>query len=466
MIDSRGRLRSLLYEGLRGRRSPVLAGSDLDVPAASLWSGARLWVHRFRELGLAPGDRIVLALGASPGALMALIAAWWEGLTVCPRATAGDGSLAEVDGRLLLADEDLPHCLGAETAGNPREEAVVALRPAGPPTPGVALLVNPEAAGPMIALRDINVVAQIEAYTAVLGLDPTDVALNVSAWDSAWTWLVDLWPALLGGATVFIEDSEGRDPLSVFDCLAAHNITHLNMSAAQAEALFNAARSLSGELDLQAIAGVVGGAVIPDEILPALRASAFRVGYGLTACAGAATLGRPGEFFPGWIGRPLSCTTRCHAGELLISGPTVAAEYWSESSLQQLPTLEGDELHTGDRVQPSVDGFLWLGRTTDALMLSDGTQLDAPLFEHRLRPCCRGGRPVLVTPDGVRISLAVVGGIGPLDRALVAQVLGIHAGRLADVVRLDPSHPILMTKGQPDRVEVLARLRRCADQAA
>ena len=82
--DAHGTLRETLFDALRSRAEPLLVGEGFGIPAASLWTGARTWVNRFRAAGLRPGERVVLALPRSPAFIMAMVAAWWEGLTVCP----------------------------------------------------------------------------------------------------------------------------------------------------------------------------------------------------------------------------------------------------------------------------------------------------------------------------------------------------------------------------------------------
>ncbi len=106
--------RSQLYERLRGRAYPLLIDGERVTPSAALWAGARLWTGAFRQAGLQPGDRVVLALPPSAPFVQVLIAAIWEGVTVAladPPKTNEAASLllTELDARAQIALVPGPH---------------------------------------------------------------------------------------------------------------------------------------------------------------------------------------------------------------------------------------------------------------------------------------------------------------------------------------------------------------------
>jgi hypothetical protein len=80
-------LRNALYE----QAEPVFTCGTTTVPAASIWTGSRLWTNAFRANGLLPGDTIAVDLAAGPVMAQVLVAALWEDLVVVlvpPHSTA------------------------------------------------------------------------------------------------------------------------------------------------------------------------------------------------------------------------------------------------------------------------------------------------------------------------------------------------------------------------------------------
>ena len=218
-------LKGALYDAFSGRSLPVVATGDAVMPAASIWTGSRLWVRAFREAGLVPGHRLVLALPPSPGFVQVLIASLWEGLTLAPiPADAPVGSVMERVGAAAAVTTPSGATPGgwiADPAGAPVRRVPGVTRPSGDgeSSAGTALLLGAHAPGPPVRVSERDVAegaawavqsaSAVERDTAgrpasarpaVLAVGPR---VRVSRpWHDADVLLHELLPALLRGAEV------------------------------------------------------------------------------------------------------------------------------------------------------------------------------------------------------------------------------------------------------------------------
>jgi len=418
-----------LRAALRGQASPRLQTPRAVVPAASLWTGAALWDRRLASLGLASGDRVVVALPPGPAFLMALLGCWRRGAAACPLDLADplaqnpDAALDAFDARLHVAETDHPASLAPDPAGAPRASATVA-RDAGEPAPDLALILSTSGSGgppKRVALTWANVHAQLASHTPALAIAREEVVLSALPWRHAFGLLVDLLPALLSGATVTLESSGGRDPSSIIDAATRHGAARLSLVPLQLRRLLE---TPAGETVLANLnGGVVGGAPIRADLAGALAGARLRAGYGLTEASPGVCLGAPGEWREGWLGRPLACHTRVSEdGELLVRGPNVCAGRWSSRRLERQPRDRW--LATGDVVEQAGDGFVHLGRTDHRFKLENGRLIDAPAIERQVRAALPPGSEIVVTTEDHRRLLARVspGAAAALRRAWPADL--------------------------------------------
>ena len=105
--------RRLLFERFRDRPLPLLVSEYGTIPAASMWTGSRIWIGAFRELGLQAGDRVIVALPPSPAFLQVLIAGIWQELTLAfvPETAMVEDISQQVDARCTIALNKGPHTL-------------------------------------------------------------------------------------------------------------------------------------------------------------------------------------------------------------------------------------------------------------------------------------------------------------------------------------------------------------------
>jgi hypothetical protein len=67
---------------IRDQPYPIYKSGDTTIPAASVWTGSRLWSRSFLELGVESGTVVGFACSLSVGALHALIGAFTVGATI------------------------------------------------------------------------------------------------------------------------------------------------------------------------------------------------------------------------------------------------------------------------------------------------------------------------------------------------------------------------------------------------
>jgi acyl-CoA synthetase (AMP-forming)/AMP-acid ligase II len=356
-------LKSRLYSAFRVQPQPLLASGTFGIPAASIWANARNWVNLFRELGLVAGDRIVLALPRTPAHVMVTLAAWWQGLTVCTAESPDASVLDHFDARLMIGALDHPHAVGADNTESPFARHPYTLRDAGDRSMGIALIVptaanNPANARPSAAFSFANLIESFDRHRSPLAPAHGQDHLSIQPWHDAFGLLVDLWPALLGGATITVEPSAGTDPRSIIDHLSREPSTRLTLRPAQARSVLDLPQGLDL---LRRCEGLVGGGAVTPELSSALEGTRWTALYGQAELGYAAGASHPGRFTDGPRYRPLVKRYAIVDGELLVCGASLCAAIWTD----RLIALDADRWHA----------------TGDGFRLSEGLLT----FTHRLR---------------------------------------------------------------------------------
>lgn len=118
----------MIFERFHERALPVVALAGITIPAASLWTGSRAWVHKFRMKGVLPGDRIWVDVVPGAEVLQILIAAWWlECDVVLGSLLSGgsnvDSSLTEWGCSLAVAQVEHPQVVIPDGVRGPAEES-------------------------------------------------------------------------------------------------------------------------------------------------------------------------------------------------------------------------------------------------------------------------------------------------------------------------------------------------------
>ncbi|MEM6288772.1 MAG: aromatic amino acid lyase, partial [Bacteroidota bacterium] len=452
-----GRWRDALH-ALAHSTSPLFVFDDAATPAASIWTGARAYVRTFRDAGLVPGDRLLLALPPSAAFVQALVAGLWEGLTVVP-APAGASDRTEVsdllevvDARAAVLPEAGPHAWAPDDVGGPTGAPV--LRPTvHGPTPDARFLLRTSGtsgAPTWIALSDANVWAVVDAHREPLGLRGARV-LSVLPWHHAFGLILDLIPALLWADEIVRDPNHGRDAAALVALAEASETTHLSTVPLVVRRL--AATPGGPDLLGRLGGGIVGGAPITADVAQAMHGTALRVGYGQTEASPGIALGQAGHGAPNLLGRELGCTVRLDAdGVLAFRGPNAALGTWSAAS--GLARLDPDRwVRTLDHAERRGGDLYFRGRAGDAFKLDNGRFVRAGDVEARLRSDVPGVLDAaLSTPDGHALDLdLLVADDAALPEAAVRDTLGPHRYRLHTIRAHTRATWPTLPKGTVDR---------------
>jgi len=455
--------REIIYQRFRGLPAPLLCFSDCIIPAASIWSGTRVWLNCLRELGLQPGDRIACAVPAGPAFIMVLLASLWEGYTLAllPPGAVDEKTLSNLDARLLIADyadaglrpdgDNLP-------VPHPR---FATLRPVkSPPTPDIQLLARSSGTsgeGKWVALHTTSLFSVVRSHGPRLALTGARV-LSVLPWHHLFGLVIELLPALFAGSEIIRAEKGGRDPEEVIALGRTHEITHFYAVPLTITRLLSTPggsefiRSLKG--------GIVGGAPINHDLAKALSGTRLRVGYGQTEAGPGIGLGEPGVFFAGCLGQPLGCETRIAAdGVLEFRGPNSCLGIWEGGCIiRQIP---GAWQRTNDIVENTPAGLRFLGRIDDRFKLGNGRMVSPAAIECALRSQAPAGSEFWVfTRDGETVSVRHGGTQSSyeLTEEYLRQSLGALFPVLRDVQTRPQSYFSHTPKGELNRRSMWAAL--------
>lgn len=130
---------------------------------------------------------------------------------------------------------------------------------------------------------------------------------------------------------------------------------------------------------------ITGGSRFDLAVGESLHKLGFEIlqGYGLTECAGNATITRPGDNPVGSVGRPVGQTeirilppeAGATDGEILLRGPCVMAGYHGRPA-ESAAALDSGWLRTGDRGRLGPGGHLYItGRSKEVIVLSSGKNI-------------------------------------------------------------------------------------------
>lgn len=455
--------RHLLRQRLRERALPALVTGGVITPAASIWTGARLWCAAFRGKGLRPGDRLVLALPPSAAFVQVLIAALWDGLTIVPvRPTESvDDVLDQVAARGAVTTQQHPHAWMPDGPAGPLHEPEQLAFSSQPPTPDARFLLRTSGttgARRWVALSDLNVAAVLGSHLPHLGLTESRV-LSVLPWTHAFGLLLDLLPAILSGAEIIRDEAGGRDPERLLALYSTWEPTHLSAVPLTIRKLteLDAGTALLQQLQ----GGIVGGAPVAADLAEVLRTTRLRAGYGQTEAAPGIALGAPGDWHANYLGRAVGCRVWINEeGELAFKGRNACLGYWQHGHLNRLAP---DRWVTTGDLATSKDGDLFFrGRVDDAFKLSNGRHVRAGFWESQLIEQLPVLRDVMLYPvDGQHLAVALLlrRNTTPPDAALLRASLGSLGKKLTEVRVLRDDDWIRTPKGALARRAMLDVLR-------
>jgi acyl-CoA synthetase (AMP-forming)/AMP-acid ligase II len=457
--------KSLLFDRLCDRALPATIWKGNITPAASLWTGSRLWTQAFRSGGLEAGDRLVIALPSNTTFVQVLLAAIWQGCTVClvPSSEDVDAACEELDARAAVAEEPGPHVWTPEGYAGPRTTPDALRSVSAGRTPSVRFLMRTSGTTGLarwVALSDRNVLSVLRSHLPHFRLNDGRV-LSVLPWTHAFGLILDFFPALLAGAEIIRAPEGGRSPRKLLKLSEAWGSTHLSTVPLVIERLLACDGGEALLRNLQG--GIVGGAPVSGPMAEKLSETRLRAGYGQTEASPGIALGEPGHWEANYLGRPVGCSVDVAPdGELLFSGDNACVGFWEDGGLHRADPQR--TVRTGDLVRRDGDHLFFRGRKDDAFKLSNGrlvqasaceaeiknsfpTLHDALLFTHNGRDLTLAVCPSQDAPDADR----------PSDEALLS-ALGSLAARTDRVVSVSPDEWASTPKGAVDRSAMIETL--------
>jgi O-succinylbenzoic acid--CoA ligase len=315
-----------------------------------------------RELGVAPGDRVAIALPAGADFIVAVHSCLAAGATGVPVDLREPRDQWPLDAVAAIVDRPLD-CSGPAAEHRPMELDDVAL---------IVRTSGTESGTPKeIPLSLGNFVWSAIGSAVTLGLDPAE------------RWLCTLPLVHVGGLSILIRSwlygttavvHERFEARAAVAAIVDDGITLVSVVATTLARLLDAGLERPPALRC----ALAGGGPVPLALIERAAAAGVTVAqtYGLTeACSQVATQ-MPGEGGRANAGSPLFCTqvTIAPDGEILVSGPTVS------------PAL-GEILATGDLGELDDDGnLLVIGRKGETI-ISGGenvapAEVEAVLCEH------------------------------------------------------------------------------------
>ncbi len=480
----------------------------------TLWYAVERGASVLGDLGLGPGERVLLPLAPEPRWVAAFLAIAHADLVAVPIPATTPAPLARLAASFVSASawigdgrggqaapliSDLPCVTTSELFDRPARP--FAPRPVRPGATAVVVFTSGSTARPRaVALGHEGLRANLRSLMAVRHAGPGETVLSTLPPSHAYELVAGQLAPLAAGARVVY----GGPPLptrlvdgirraavtravlvpALFEALADDVLDGLrddglirgDCRAGEPAELAAALRRLNAEELARVRAAVrtrlgepfrtvtIGGAATSpswSDVLTLLGLE-LDLGYGLTEAGPVVTLGRAAECPPGSAGRPLpGVAVRIGpGGEVLVRSQAVMQGYFGDEAATA-EAFDGSWLRTGDRGWVDEAGHLFItGRIKDAMVTSAGETIypdeiepwyASPLFaEHAVVP-----RP---TPDGndslllVVVPAAAAGEAAAVERAAAALRAAAPARlRVAGVIR----------RAEPLPRTAVGKIRRC-----
>ncbi|MCB1191099.1 MAG: acyl--CoA ligase [Leptospiraceae bacterium] len=388
-----------IYLTLKDKPYPIFIFKNTIVPAASVWSGMRVWVDFFRSMGLNKGTRILLSLPPSPGFLYIFFASFWEGFslaiqTVPNKATYNtetEKSLIhdyeETDSHILISNMNFSfNFLLVNSSGLPGEKNPKSLslrKTKNPLNSEIRLLLKTSGSsgnGKWVALSDRSIASVLQSHIPELDVYQKRV-LSILPWGHAFGLVIDLLVAIFSRCEIVRDKSDGKNIKSILDNINNFSINYLCCVPKTIQDLMS---HPIGEKTLKNLkGGVIGGAPVSEKMAYFLKKTQFRVGYGQTEASPGILLGKQGVWEERFIGYPVGCEARLSdSDELEFFGKNIALGYWSTQGLESFPQNEWQK--TGDLAQKKSFGYVFMGRKDDRIKLPNGYFLDLETVERKI----------------------------------------------------------------------------------
>jgi acyl-CoA synthetase (AMP-forming)/AMP-acid ligase II len=310
--------KGLFYSHFYEKSEPILTLNDINLPAASLWTGIQYWVKFFRRESIVPGDRILLCLPPSIPFVYVLLACFWENITLFITSPNNfNPDLGEkLDCILDIHDKDLPNSISLDgllpvkILGQKRKTHL-------PLQPEINLFLQTSGStghSKWIGLSSTNIYSVLQSHLPHLQ-DTQKILISTLPWTHAFGLVLDLLVGLFSAKHIIREESNGKDLENLIQLLDSGNSIWWNSVPLGFEKLLN--HPLGEGILKNLKGGIIGGAPISKFLSDRLKGTNLRVGYGQTEASPGIALGDKGEFYPSFLGRALGCETRISQSQTL-----------------------------------------------------------------------------------------------------------------------------------------------------
>lgn len=433
---------------------------------AWLDQAAQRFAARLQQLGLQPGDRVVLLTGEKLPFLVAQLGALYAGgisLPLNPKFTAEELQffLQDSGARIVVAGQEqqstveglqselmelttvLPDAEVLQASEHEFVEPEVAAE-----DPGLILYSSGTTGWPKgIVHTHANIASSLQALGRCWRMTSDDVVLNVLPLFHIHGLAFATHLTLLSGATLLLEDA--FEPQRTMDLIGRCTVFMAVPSIYYRLLDTPGFREAAGKWDNVRLF-TCGSAPIRPEVLPELESILRRPvinRYGMTESYVITSLPLDGPWPQGSVGLPLEGVEVRLAGEddqqvspgevgsVLVRGPNLFREYWRKPEATRAAFASG-WFETGDLGTQDAAGFLTLvGRKHD-LIITHGYNVYPQVVE-RVINACPGVREsaVLGMPDerrGERVAAFIVRDDPALDEARLSEFL---SSRLIDYQR-------------------------------
>ncbi|HSQ30163.1 MAG TPA: AMP-binding protein [Gemmatimonadaceae bacterium] len=308
-----------------------------------------------------------------------------------------------------------------------------------------------------VLLTHDNILSQRRAIAALWDVTPGDRFLSYLPWHHSFGGIFEKYTALYNGATIFLDDSMGRDfPALLRNFIETRPTIYFSVPKIYQQLIAHAQAHPDDDPrifhpDLRFV--FTAAAPLPENLSRFFASKGIAVveGWGLTETAPCCTLTDPSESraLAGKVGYPIPGVTVRIApdGEILVRGPNVMLGYYRDpvASAQALP---GDGwFHTGDLGELSGNALRLVGRKDRVFKMLNAEKVVPTDIENRLAGMNKYIRHVIVTGDGRDFVAALV---FP-DYFRIAEEFGgdrqvaereVKASLRATMLEFNDSHPV------------------------
>ena len=269
-----------------------------------------------------------------------------------------------------------------------------------------------------VLLTHDNILSQRRALGALWDVTPADRFLSYLPWHHSFGGIFEKYTALYNGATIYLDDSMGRDfPTLLHNFIETRPTIYFSVPKIYQQLIAHAQAHAEDDPrifhpDLRFV--FTAAAPLPENLSRFFASKGIAVveGWGLTETSPCCTLTDPSESraVAGKVGYPIPGVSVRIApdGEILVRGPNVMLGYYRDpvASARALP---GDGwFHTGDLGELSGNALRLVGRKDRVFKMLNAEKVIPTDIENRLAGMNKYIRHVIVTGDGRDFVAALV----------------------------------------------------------